>query len=254
MSGTTENEFLGGRLTLLQPRNGYRAGVDPVLLAAAVQARSGQSVLDLGCGVGTALFCLMLRVEGLDATGIEVQPDLCALAQSNAERNGLVARIVAGDIADMPVELKASSFDHVIANPPFFDRARSSAAAEPGREVGRGEAVPLSLWLDVGIRRLKPGGRLTFIQRAERLGDLLAGLGERMGGVVVTPLAPRAGRDAGLVIVGATKGARAALRIEAPFVLHDGDHHERDGDSYSASAQAVLRDGQALADARFMLR
>ena len=55
---TTDNAFLGGRVQLLQPRRGYRAGVDPVLLAAAVAARPGEAVLELGCGVGTALLCL----------------------------------------------------------------------------------------------------------------------------------------------------------------------------------------------------
>mgnify|MGYP003408994725 CR=1 FL=1 len=50
----TDDKFLCGKLQLLQPRKGYRAATDPVLLAAAVPARSGQSVLDLGCGAGAA--------------------------------------------------------------------------------------------------------------------------------------------------------------------------------------------------------
>ena len=51
-SSLTEDAFLGGRLRLLQPAQGYRAGVDPVLLAASVPAMLGQRVLELGCGVG----------------------------------------------------------------------------------------------------------------------------------------------------------------------------------------------------------
>ncbi|MEL6434627.1 MAG: methyltransferase, partial [Pseudomonadota bacterium] len=58
----TKDDFLGGRLQLLQPRAGYRAGIDPVLLAASVEARKGQSILDLGCGVGTAALCIGRRV------------------------------------------------------------------------------------------------------------------------------------------------------------------------------------------------
>jgi tRNA1(Val) A37 N6-methylase TrmN6 len=50
----TTDGFLGGRLTIAQPVAGYRAAADPVLLAAAVQARPGQAVLDLGCGAGVA--------------------------------------------------------------------------------------------------------------------------------------------------------------------------------------------------------
>ncbi|MEO0916318.1 MAG: methyltransferase, partial [Pseudomonadota bacterium] len=63
MTATTDNAFLGGRLQVLQPAVGYRAGADPVLLAAAVDAGPGHSVLDVGCGVGTALLCLGTRVN-----------------------------------------------------------------------------------------------------------------------------------------------------------------------------------------------
>ena len=76
MSETREDAFLGGRLTIRQPVRGYRAGADPVFLAAAVAAKPGERVLELGCGVGTALLCLGARVAGLDLTGVERQGDL----------------------------------------------------------------------------------------------------------------------------------------------------------------------------------
>lgn len=85
---TTDNGFLGGRLQLLQPRRGYRAGLDPVLLAASVAARPGQAVLELGCGVGTALLCLGARVPGLSLTGVELQPDYAALARRMRRATG----------------------------------------------------------------------------------------------------------------------------------------------------------------------
>ncbi|MCO4829001.1 MAG: methyltransferase, partial [Lentibacter algarum] len=58
----THDAFLGGRLKLWQPKQGYRAGVDPVLLAASIAAKAGESVLDLGCGAGAAALCLGRRV------------------------------------------------------------------------------------------------------------------------------------------------------------------------------------------------
>ena len=66
----THDAFLGGRLHLWQPRRGYRAGVDPVLLAASVPAKAGQSVLDLGCGAGAAALCLGAREPGLELLGM----------------------------------------------------------------------------------------------------------------------------------------------------------------------------------------
>jgi tRNA1(Val) A37 N6-methylase TrmN6 len=246
MNATTEDNFLGGRLRLLQPSRGYRAGIDPVLLAASVPARAGESVLELGTGCGVALFCLMARVPGLDAVGVERNGALASLAARNAEANGLAARIVEADLAALPGEVRGLSFDHVIANPPFFDRTRGSAASEAGRETGRGEETPLAVWMDVAIRRLRPGGRLSVVQRIERLPDLLACLDTRMGDVSVLPFAARAGRPAKLFVLHAKKGARGAFRMGAPFVLHRGAAHLADADDYTAEASAVLRSGGAL--------
>src|SRR5690242_10913614 len=58
----TDDEFLGGRVKLWQPKDGFRAGLDSVMLAAAVQVKPGARVCDLGVGVGTASVCLAARV------------------------------------------------------------------------------------------------------------------------------------------------------------------------------------------------
>ena len=124
-SHITEDEFLGGKLLIKQPRNGYRAGVDPVLLAASVNTKPMQSVLELGCGVGVASLCLGRRVPDLQLTGIEIQSDLAQLAQENAAHNQLTMDVVIGDLAVLPQGLKSIQFDHVIANPPYFDRFKT---------------------------------------------------------------------------------------------------------------------------------
>ncbi|WP_323765664.1 tRNA1(Val) (adenine(37)-N6)-methyltransferase [Marinovum sp.] len=243
---TTDNGFLGGRLQILQPRRGYRAGIDPVLLAASVAARPGQAVLELGCGVGTALLCLGARVPGLRLDGVELQPEYALLARENAARNGLSVEITTADLTTLPAALKARSFDHVIANPPYFRRDNSSASPDAGRETGRGEALALSDWIAVAARRLKPGGTATVIQRAERLPEMLAGCEGRLGSLEVQPLAPRAGRPARLVLLRGRKGGGAAFRLHAPLVLHCGAVHAGDGDDYAPVISDVLRNGAAL--------
>ena len=74
--GLTEDRFLGGQVLLRQPAGGYRAAIDPVLLAASVDARSGERVLEAGTGHGAAAICLAHRVRDCRVSGIEVQPDL----------------------------------------------------------------------------------------------------------------------------------------------------------------------------------
>lgn len=236
----THDAFLGGKLHLWQPRAGYRAGADPVLLAASVPARHGETVLDLGCGVGAAALCLGARVPGLHLTGVERQADYAALAR----RNGL--DVFEADVSALPQDLRARSFDHVLANPPFFDRTAGHGAQNAGREAARGQATPLEAWVDTGARRLRPKGHLHMIHRAERVPDLLAAASGRLGSPEIWPICPRLGKIAELVIFRARKDGRADFRLHPPIILHEGTRHEQDADSYRADIRAVLRDGAAL--------
>lgn len=238
----TQDAFLGGRLHLWQPRTGYRAGIDPVLLAAAVPAKAGQSVLDLGCGVGTALLCLGRRVPGLTLTGVDLLPDYAALARRNAAEAGLAAEVVTADVGALPPDLRARTFDQVLTNPPYFRAGQRSAAPDPGREAGRAEALPLADWLDAALRRVAPNGRLTLIQHIDRLPEILSIVSPRLGALTVLPIAPRKGRPAGLALVTGAKGRKAPFCLLNPLILHEGAQHGADSDRYRPDVSAVLRD------------
>ncbi|GFE52202.1 methyltransferase [Roseobacter cerasinus] len=239
----TIDAFLGGRVQLLQPRTGYRAGVDPVLLAASVAARAGQSVLDLGCGVGAAMLCLAARVPGLHITGVELQEDYAELARRNSSG---AAEVIVADITALPREVLRRQFDHVIANPPYFDRAASREARDAGRETALGETAPLTDWVKVAAKRLKPKGYAHIIHRAERLPEILGAWPNGMGSVEVLPLAPRAGRLAELVIVRARKNGRGAFKLHPPLILHAGERHTTDAEDYIPAVKAILRDADPL--------
>jgi tRNA1Val (adenine37-N6)-methyltransferase len=238
----TQDGYLNGRVSLWQPARGYRAGVDPVFLAASCPAHPGDTVLELGCGVGAASACLQARVDGLTISGIEVQPPLADLARRNLPS----ADIHTGNLVDMPVPLRDQSFDQVIANPPYFLRTHGTAAPDPIREGSMGEATPLSIWIDVARRRLKPRGWLTMIHRADRLGHVLGHMQECFGSLQVLALHPRAGRDASLILIRARKLGRSPTRILAPVILHALPEHQSDEPDYAPEINEVLRDGMAM--------
>lgn len=242
----TRDRFLGGRVTLWQPKAGYRAGIDPVLLAASVPAVQGDRVLDLGCGAGAAALCLGARVGGLSLAGVEVQPRYAALARRNAQANGQRFDVWCADLASLPGELKQRNFDHVIANPPYFPPGGHSPSPDPGRALALGGDTGLRDWIAVAARRLAPRGCLHVIQRTDRLPELLSAIEDRLGSPEVLPLTARAGRDPGLVILRARKGGRARFVLHAPAVLHQGDRHSQDGDDYGPEISAVLRDAAPL--------
>ncbi|MDB6176767.1 methyltransferase [Paracoccus sp. Z330] len=244
MTELREDGFLGGRLRIAQPVRGYRSGADAVMLAAACPAVAGQSVLELGCGAGVASLCLGWRVPGLRLVGLEQQADFAALARNNARTNEIGLEVITGDLERPPSGLRSQSFDQVIANPPYF--LSGTPAPQQGRAVARQERTSLSAWIDAGLRRLRPGGGFTLIQRADRLDDVLAGFRGRAGAISVLPVASRMGRDAGRVLVMAQKGARTPLRLLAPLIMHAAPMHDGDREDLTTAARDILREGKPI--------
>ncbi|MEI9888223.1 MAG: DUF2007 domain-containing protein [Rhizomicrobium sp.] len=234
----TEDRFLGGRLTLRQLAGGFRAGLDAVMLAAAVPARDGDEVLELGSGAGTASLCLAARVAGARVVGAEIESELVTLSNGNAGANGMGERVVfvTVDALSLPADMKRD-YAHVMCNPPFHtqDGARSPDAMKAGATHDDGS---LAEWLNVGARRTAPGGSFTCILRADRMAEALSALPAT--GVSVFPLYPRAGEAAKRIVVQVKKASRAPLAMLAGLVLHEADG------SYTAAADAVLRGEAAL--------
>ena len=236
----TTDEFLGGRVNARQPRQGYRAGVDAVLLAAACPASPGETVLELGCGVGVVSLCLAARVPGVAVHGVEVQAHYAALAAANG------VAVTQADLTALPDPLRQTQFHHVIFFPPYFEPQRGKGAGDLGRQTARVEETPLAAWFETAEKRLRAKGGLTVIHRAEALPKMLAALGPTMGSVEVLPLQPRAGRAAHLVLLRARKDGRAPFRLHAPVTLHAGDHHAADTPDYTPLIHNVLQNAAPL--------
>ncbi|MCL4766879.1 MAG: methyltransferase [Hyphomicrobiaceae bacterium] len=250
-SDVTEDAFLGGALTILQPRAGYRAGLDAVLLAAAAPAGSGagERVLDAGAGVGVVGLCIARRVSSARVTLIESEPRLVALARDNVVRNGLEARVevIAADLTGRASALAAAglasdAFEHVVANPPFHIEGRGRRPRHPIKAAAH--AMPadgLDRWVRFLARVAAPGGSLTMIHRPDVLPDLLSLLVGRFGSLKVLPVHPRAGAHAVRMLVQGRKGSRAPLTLLSGLVLH------RDDGGFRPEVADILRIGTALA-------
>jgi tRNA1(Val) A37 N6-methylase TrmN6 len=245
-AAVTDDAFLGGQLSILQPRHGYRAGVDAVLLAASVVVAEGceARVLDLGAGVGTAGLAVARRCALVRVDLLEREPELARLAAQNAARNGLTGRVrvVEGDLAAPALALPAEAYEHVIANPPFHTEGKGTGAATPLKAAAHAmPAGDLDLWARAMARHCTPGGRAAVIHRAEALPEILTAFARRFGDVTVLPIHPRAGEPAIRVLVRGKKGSRAPLRLLPGFVLHEADDH-----AFTPAARAILREGAAL--------
>lgn len=241
MNETTLDAVLGGRLRLLQPANGHRAGTDAVLAAAAVPAAPGESVADLGAGVGTIGLAVLARTAGATALLVEIDAASAELAARNAEANGFGerARVLTADVARIGLgetARLAGTVDHAVSNPPFNAAAgrRPPDAARARARVDPGDLVPV--WTRAAARLLRAGGSLTLIHRPDALARVLAALDGRFGGTTLRFVYAAADGEAVRVLIQARKGSRAPLRVLAPLVLH------REEGGFTAEAEAIHRD------------
>lgn len=249
----TIDAFLGGKVEAVQPATGHhRSGLEAVLLAAALDSRITGTVVDLGAGAGVAGFCAAARCKRAKVVLVERDADLieCARAALARPANEAFAdrvRIIAADIS-APQATRAEAgagrdlADHVLLNPPFYERAggtRSPAKARASAHV----LAPggLDPWLRAAASVLKFGGDVTVIFRADGLADLLSASARRFGGAEIMPVLPRPEQPAHRILVRAVKGSRAALRILPPLVLHG-----EDGSAFTPGVDAMLREGRAL--------
>ncbi len=241
---TTADSLLDGRIIFYQPAEGYRAAIDPVLLAAATPARAGESILELGSGAGAAALCLARRVPDCSITGREIDPALVMLARSNAAENGFGRRIeiVAGNVVAPPAALAGRLFDGVMLNPPFTVAGSGTSSPDPEKRRAHEESeADLGAWLAAALRFLRDKGRITMIHRADRLDEVIAALRGKAGEITIVPLWPKVAAAAKRAIVRARKGVGGGARVLPGLVLHEA------GGAITDAADAILRNGASLA-------
>jgi len=246
---TTEDHLFKGRIRFYQPAIGYRSAIDTVLLAASINAKSGDRVVDMGAGVGVAMLCLGLRVDGVLIDGIEIQPVLADLSLKNINENGFEGRlrVFDGDITNPPEGIKAGEYDFAMANPPFM--ASGNGNPPPG-EIKRtanfeGDA-DLNQWVKAALGLVRRKGTVVLIQRADRLADIISAIlaasdpnGEGAGDIAILPIHPKAGVPANRVIVSFRRA------VKAPVTLLEGITVHLDNGGYTPLLERVL-DGGAV--------
>jgi tRNA1(Val) A37 N6-methylase TrmN6 len=243
VSQTTEGTLLGGKIRYRQFTTGHRSGFEPVLLAAAINPKPGDLILEAGTGAGAALLCLAHRNPGLTAIGLEIDADLAALAAENFRINGF--NNLSAAVADACQPPFTAVFDHIIANPPWFDRA-STTSPDPAR--ARAHHAPsdlLNLWITSLTQCLKPDGSMTLILPASSSDHAAAAFAaNHYGGLATTPLIPRAGRPAKQLIISASRAGSTANTHLPGLILHDAA-------GITPEANAILRDGATMTAAPY---
>jgi tRNA1Val (adenine37-N6)-methyltransferase len=239
-AGETIDTILGGALTIVQPRNGYRFSIDSILLARFADVRPRDRVLELGAGCGVISIVIAAARHPKAIVALERQHDLAALIDRNVALNhcdGITA--IAADLRRRTIPgLAAGSFDAVIANPPY--RALHTGRVSPigARHSARAEeTAALRDFIRAAARYCKEGGRASFVFTAARTAELIAALRRHhLEPKRLRMVHPMADRPASTILLEARKRGGVELRIEPPLIIYS------DPGVYSAEANRMLFD------------
>jgi tRNA1(Val) A37 N6-methylase TrmN6 len=239
----TQDDFLGGKLKVFQPVDGFRAGSDTVFLAASINKIEKGKVLDVGCGVATASLCLAYRNKDVDIDGIEVNQDIVEIARRNIKENGFDERIKIHqtNILSKVKQVSSNDYDFVITNPPYFEE--KGTIKDEGRILGRiKKDFSIEEWIKACLKMLKPRGYIHLIYPTNQIDKILSSVIGSVGDIRIFPLWPKQGSESKRVIVIARKGVKSLSSLQHGLTLHN-----QDG-KYTVEAQSILKHGKGLFD------
>lgn len=241
----TIDSFHRGRFFLVQPAGtGHRAGMDAMLLAAAVPSGFEGRLADFGAGAGAAGLAVLARCPKAQAVLVERAEEMAAFADATLGHPGNAhlagrASVLRADVtlagkARQGGGLADRSFDFVVMNPPFNAAEDRATPDTLRRQAHVMEDGLFESWLRSAAAVLTPRGAVALIARPQQMQPVLAALDGRFGGAEVIAVHPRPDAAAIRIIVRARRGARGKLSILPPLVMHG-----RSGNGFSEHADLI---------------
>lgn len=221
---------LWGGFSLIQDDRFFKLGQDTMLLSAFACPPARGKIMDLGCGNGALSVLLCARHPHITVTGLEIQPEVAALAQENIRHNQLEQRmqVQCGDMKQCKALFPTGSFDYVVCNPPYFAQNSGFSAKNINKSTARqdscgtaADAVQAAAYL------VKFGGRVAFVYRPERVCELISQMKARQ-------LEPKRMRFVhqqatavpSAVLIEARRGSAPGVQILPPLLVcgENGEH------------------------------
>ena len=236
--GHTSDEVRRYGLQVAQPSDGYRFSLDALLLADFVSTGDNARIVDLGTGCGIIPMILCRRFSGAAVVGIDSNSAMAGLAQKNALDNGFADRIeiLCEDIIKVKSLFPVSSFDGVVANPPFRTPHSGRLSPKDGRDTARHESsAGMADFMAAAKYLVKPSGRIWFIYHPDRLIEFIRCAGEQKLAVLrLRMIHGSSDAPAKMFLAELAKGRKGTTLIPPPLIVHDGR-----GD-YTSEIQVIL--------------
>ena len=220
----TVDRVFGGRVAVVQRRDGYRFSLDSLLLARFVEIQGSARIVDLGAGNGVVALSLAVLHGEVEVVGVELQEGMVDRARRGVDLNGLGERMrmMKGDVRALDKELACKRFDVAVCNPPYRPPRSGRVNPDAERLLARHEVEGgLADFVGAGASLLRHRGRMCLVYPAERAVELFSMMRRhRLEPRRVRFVHSFADAPATLVLTEGVKGARTGLTVAPPLVIY----------------------------------
>ncbi len=221
---TLEDLHLKG-LYIIQKKQGFRFGVDAVLLSDFAQVKRKETVMDFCTGTGIIPLLLYGKKEPLSITGIEIQEEFMEMAKRSVTFNGLDQKIsiIKEDLRNLDQLRILPKVEVVTVNPPYKKEKSGILNEQDSLTIARHEvALNLEDVMKAASLCLKDHGRFYMIHRPERLVDIMVLMRTyHIEPKVLRMVYPNAKKSPTMVLIEGRKGGNAFLKVMEPLMIYD---------------------------------
>lgn len=225
--GETLDDLQLKGIHVIQKQEGFRFGVDAVLLANFAKVKRGDYVIDLCSGTGIIPFIIGGKTEARSITGIEIQEEMVEMANRSVIYNHLEDRInfIKGDLKSISLLKGLPKADVVTVNPPY--KLNNSGILNPRDKLAIARHEVLCTLEDVIIAcrtLLKDGKRMYMVHRPDRLADIITLMRKhKIEPKRIQMVHPNTKKAPNIVLIEGQRDGGAFLKWEPPIYVYDED-------------------------------
>lgn len=224
LEGETLDDLQRNGYRIIQKPDGFRFGMDAVLLSGFADVKPGAKVLDMGTGTGIIPILIEAKTKASHITGLEIQEEFADMAGRSVKLNGLEEKIniVTGDIKEAGRIFGGASFDVVTTNPPYMNDSHGLKNPDLPKAIARHEIL---CNLEDVVREasmvLKSGGKLFMVHRPHRMIEIIAMMRKyHLEPKRIRMVHPFIDKEANMVLIEAVKGGGSYLKMESPLIVY----------------------------------
>ena len=225
--GETLDDLQLKDICIIQKREGFRFGIDAVLLANFANVKKKHKVMDLCTGTGIVPFIIKGKKEPEKIVGLEIQNKFVEMANRSIKINGFndTMEFLHGDLKDKELLKSIGRFDVVTVNPPYKLEKSGIVNHNDKYAIARHEVMcNLDNVIEACRIVLKDNGRLYMVHRPERLADIFCIMRKyKIEPKRVQMVHPNTKKPANILLVEGQRDGGAYLKWEPPIYVYNAD-------------------------------